>query len=99
MGATHCGNYSRNEQGFTRTDVLEVKDGRRELSYPGSSTAYPPEGSDPEDGLSMNPSAEDVNNDECPSNTGMIQCPFGIVVDSLSDGQTTPSLFHSSIWQ
>ena len=74
MGAKHSGNYSRNEHGITRTDVLEVKDGGRELNYPGSAMAYPPEGSDQEAILSMNPSAEDVNNDECQSKTRQIQC-------------------------
>jgi hypothetical protein len=32
--------------GLTRMDALEVKDGGRKRNYPGSSMAYPPEGSD-----------------------------------------------------
>ncbi|HKN85617.1 MAG TPA: hypothetical protein VJV04_02035 [Nitrospiraceae bacterium] len=74
MGVKHSGNYSRNEHGITRTDVLEVKDGGRELNYPGSAMAYPPEGSDQEARLSMNPSAEEVNNDDANQRPGMIQC-------------------------
>jgi hypothetical protein len=53
--------YSRNQYGITRMDVLKMKDGGREWNYPGSSMAYPPEGSDWEASLSMNPSAGDVN--------------------------------------